>query len=157
MRLVNKLFSVLAVFIYWTAIALADSNGTIFNWQPFVVKDYLELNKPLKNIMPENLFAMDEKWGQFADVEEFLHSDLMMINNSPKAATKKSALSKIKISVSQVHTFMMPSDDNYSKGKDQNLSQAARILPSLLRSPSQEATLETLKVIEPRLNLGIEF
>lgn len=157
MRLVNKLFSVIAIFISSAGIALAGSNGTVFNWQPFVVKNYLELNQPLKNILPKNLFASDEKWGQFADIEEFLHSDLMMIDDSPKVATKKSALSKIKISVSQVNSFMMPSDENYSTGKDRNLSQAARILPSLLRSPSQEMTLETLKLIEPRVNLGIEF
>jgi hypothetical protein len=157
MRLVNKLFSVIGIFVSCAGIAFADSNGTVFNWQPFVVKDYLELNQPLKNTLPKNLFASEEKWGQFADIEEFLHSDLMMIDDSPKAATKKSAFSKIKISVSQVNSFMMPGDENYSTGKDRNLSQAARILPSLLRSPSQEMTLETLKLIEPRVNFGIEF
>jgi len=157
MRLVNKLFSVIAIFISWAGIALADSNGIVFNWQPFVVKDYVELSQPLKNILPKNLFAPEEKWGQIADIEEFLHSDLMMINNSQKATTKKSALSKIKISVSQVNSFMLPSDENYSSGKDPNLSQAVRTLPSLLRNPSQETTLETLKLIEPRVNLGFEF
>ena len=156
MRLVKKLLIVIAIFISWTGIVLADSNGIVINWQPFIVKEYLELNQPMKNILPKNLFAIEEKWGQFADIEEFLHSDLM-INNSPKATTKKSALSKIKLSVSQYNSFMMPGDENYVSGKDGMLSQAARILPSLFRNPSQEMTLETIKLIEPQVNLGFEF
>jgi len=157
MRLINELLCVIAIFISWASIVLADSNGIVINWQPFIVKDSLELSQPLKNTLPKNLFAPEEKWRQFDDIEEFLHSDLTMINNSQKVTTKKSALSKIKISVSQVNSFMMPSDEIYSSGKDGKLSQAARTLPSLLRNPSQETTLETLKLIEPQVNFGFEF
>jgi hypothetical protein len=157
MRLVNKWLIVITIFVSWTGIVLADSNGIIINWRPFIVKDYLELNQPMKNILPKNLFAIEEKWRQFDDIEEFLHSDLLMINNSPKATAKKSMLSKIKISVSQVNSFMLPGNENISSGKDGVLSQTARMLPSLFQNPSKEMTLETLKLIEPQVNLGFEF
>jgi hypothetical protein len=156
MQLVNKFFSVMAIVISLADIVLADSNGLIINWQPFIAKDSLELSQPSKNTLPQNLFASEE-WRQFTNIEEFLPSDSLMINNSPKATAKKSALSKIKVSVSQVNSFMMPSEENYSSSRDRNLSQAAKILPSLLRNPSQERTLETLKLIEPQVNFGFEF
>ena len=161
MRLFNKFFSVIAVFGFFISvegIVFADSNGIMFNWQPFIVNDYQGLNHPLKNILPKNyLFASEEMWGQYGDGEELLHIDLKMINNSNKEATKNSTLSRIKITFSQVNSFMLPGDEIYSRGKDGKLSAATRILPSLLRNPSQEMTLETLKLIEPQVNFGFEF
>ena len=157
MRLFNKLFSVIAVFISLAGIAFADSAGIVFDWQPFIVNDYLKLNHPSENILPKKLFVPEEILGKFDDLDELLHSDLKTINNSPDVTTKKSALSKIKVTFSPGTSFMLPPDEIYSRDKDGKLSRAASILPSLLRSPSQETAVETLKLIEPQVNLGFEF
>ena len=157
MRLFNKLLSVMAVSIYLAGIALADSAGIVFDWQPFIVNDYMELNQPSKNIVTKNLFTSEKIWEQYDDIEELLHTDLKMMDNAPKVTTKKSALSKIKITVSPVNYFMMPGDENYSSGKDGKISQAARTLPSFFRNPSQGTAVETLKLIEPQVNFGFEF
>lgn len=162
MRLFNKLFILIVALTFFnvlTGIILAESNGIVFNWHPFIVNDYLKLNHSQKNFLPETLFSSEEIRGQFESTEELLHNDLdlNMIDNAQKVATKKSLLSKIKITVSPVNSFMMPSDENYSRGKDGNLSRASSILPSLLRKSSQEMMLETLKLIEPQINFGLEF
>ncbi len=157
MRLFNKSIIVFAVFISLPGIAFADYPGLVFDWQPFVVKNHLEFNQPWNNISPENLYSYKEIWGQFDDIAELLHGDARTINDSSEVNTKRSVLSNIKVTFSPVNTFMLPGDEMSSRSKDGKLSTATRTLPSLLRNPSQEMTLETLKLIEPQINLGFEF
>ncbi|MGV8059558.1 MAG: hypothetical protein AB2L12_16285 [Smithellaceae bacterium] len=157
MRSVNKLLTVTAVFISLTGMAFADSTGIVFDWQPFVINNYLDLNYSRKNTLPKDLFTSGEIWKQFYNVEELLNGDLKTINNSFDVTAKKSPTSKIKITFSSVNSFMVPGDEMYSRGKDGKLIQATRILPSLVRNPSQETAVETLKLIEPQINFGFEF
>jgi hypothetical protein len=156
-RLFNKLVGLFAVFISLAGIALADSTGIVFNWHPFIVNNYLEFNHSLKNILPKNLSTSKEIWRQFDDTDELLYSDWKTIDIVPDVTAKKSALNNIKVTFSPVNSFMLPGDEIYSKTKEGKLSQASRSLPSLLRNPSQEMAVETLKLFEPQVNLGFEF
>jgi hypothetical protein len=157
MRFFNKLFSVIVIFISLSGIAFADSTGIVFDWQPFIVYDYLKLNHPMENILPKKLLVSEIILGKFNNVEELLPSDLKTINNSSDVTAKKSAFDKIKVTFSAGNSFMLPPDEIYLRGKEGKLSRAASILPSLLRDPSQETAVETLKLIEPQVNLGFEF
>lgn len=160
MRLFNKLFSTITVLILFISLAdivLADSTGLVFNWQPFIVHDYLKLGHHSGNIFPKNSFVYEEQERQFDDSEELLHSNLKTINNSPDVRTKKSSLFKIMVTLSPGNSFMLPGDEMYSRGKDGKLSQAAKTLPSFFQNPSQDTVVETLKLIEPQVNLGFEF
>lgn len=160
MRLFNKLFSVIAVFIFFISLAgivLADSSGIVFNWQPFFVNDYLKLDHHPRNVLPKNSFVPEELEQQYDDIEELLHNDWKAIINSHDVMTKKSALIKIKITFSPYNSFMLPVDNNYSRDKDGKLTQATKTLPSFFRNPSQDTAEETLKLIEPQVNFGFEF
>jgi hypothetical protein len=157
MRLFNKLFSVIAILIFLTGVAFADSAGIVFDWQPFIVNNCLDLNRPLKNTLPENYFIRENIIWKFNDIEYLLSGDSKIVNNYPAVAVKRSARSKIKVTISAGNSFLLPGDEIYSNNKEGKLSRAADILPSLLRNPSQETAVETLKLIEPRINLGFEF
>jgi hypothetical protein len=159
MRPTNKL-SLITIFIFLVSSAgfvFADSTGMIFNWHPFIINEYLTLDHHWKNNFSSNLYISEEMLDQFEEIDELLHIDWKVMNNTQETMTKKSIPSKIKITISQVNSFMMPGDDAYLRGRDGKLSRATRILPSLLRNPSQETALETLKLIEPQINLGFEF
>jgi hypothetical protein len=157
MRLMKRLFCVIAVIIALAGIVFADSNGIVFNWQPFIVNDYLALNQPWGNMPLKEKTIYQEMFRQFNDIDELLQSDLKIINNISEVTTKKSVLNNIKITFSSGNSFMMPSDEIYLRGKDGKLSQASKTLPSFFRNPSQEMAVETLKIIEPQVNLGFEF
>ncbi|PKN76602.1 MAG: hypothetical protein CVU52_04010 [Deltaproteobacteria bacterium HGW-Deltaproteobacteria-10] len=157
MRLTNKLIIIPVVFISWAGMAYADDPGLLFDWQPFVVKSYLELKQPWNNNFPENLSAYKEMREQYDYIDNLFQSDVKTINDSPDLNIKKSPLSNIKVTFSAVNSFMLPADEISSRGKDGKLSTATRTLPSLFRNPSPEITLETIKLIEPQINLGFEF
>ncbi len=157
MRLFHKMFIVFAVFISLAGIAFADYTGLLFDWRPFVAKNYLELNQLGNNMLPGNLSAYQEIRGQFHGIAELLHGDAKTINDSSEVNNKKSVLSNIKVTFSPVNTFLLPSDESYLRGKDGKLSQASRTVPYFFRNPSQETAVETLKLIEPQINLGFEF
>lgn len=155
MQLLFKLLNIIAVFIFLTGFAFADSTGIVFDWQPFVVNDSLRLDHPSGNIIPKKPLFPKEVPGKFNTTEEFLHSDLKTINNSSDSTAKKSALRKIKVTFST--GFMLPGDEIHLRDKDEKLSRTANILSSILRNPSQETAVETLKLIEPQVNFGFEF
>lgn len=155
MRFFVKLFNIIAVFIFLTGFTFADSTGIIFDWRPFVVDDSLKLNHPSGNILPKKSLISEEIRGKFDVMEEFLYSDLKTIKNSSDSTPKKSALSKIKVAFST--GFMLPGDEIHLRGNDEKLSRTANILSSILRNPSQETAVETLKLIEPQVNFGFEF
>jgi hypothetical protein len=157
MGLFNKLFSVIAVFISLPGFALADSTGITFNWQPFVVNDYLKLNSSSGNDLLKNTFLYEKIRGRYEDKRELWAIDLTPINNSPAVNVKKSILDNIKITFSPVDSFMMPGDEMYSRGKDGKLSRITKTLPSFFQNPSQGTTVEMLKLIEPQVNFGFEF
>jgi hypothetical protein len=160
MRLINKFIILITVVISIISLAFdvySDSNDLVFEWQPFIVNDDLELNRPAKNVLPKNLFVFEKILGQSDYIEDLLHTDLMIKNDSLKENTKKSAFSKIKVTVSSGNSFMMPGDENYSRSGDGKLSQVTKTLPSFFQNPSQEKALETLKLIEPQVNFGFEF
>ncbi len=156
-RWLIKLISAFTIFICLAGIAFADYPGLVFDWQPFVVKNHLELNQPWDNIMPENLSAYKGIRGQFDYIDDLSPSDLKTISYPSEVNIKKSALSNIKVTFSPVDSFMLPGDEISSRGKDGKLFRVTRTLPSLFRNPSQEMTLETIKLIEPQINLGFEF
>jgi len=83
--------------------------------------------------------------------------DSQTVKDSSGEAITDSLLDKIKISFSSVNSFMLPYDEVYRKDDEGKLSRATRTLPSLIRSPSQDSAVETLKLIEPQINLGFEF
>ncbi len=157
MRLLNKLIIIPVLLISWAGMAYADDSGLLFDWQPFVVKNNRELKQPWNNAFPDNLSAYKEMRQQYDYIDELFHSDVKTTNYSPDLNIKKSPLSNIKIIFSTVNSFMLPVDEISARGKDGKLSAAARTFPSLFRNPSQEITLETIKLIEPQINLGFEF
>lgn len=158
MRLFNKLFCLIIAFISLSGIAFADPIGLVFDWQPFIiVNDCRDVNHPVKRILPENSFNYREISKKINNSNEFLPNDLKIISNSPVTMAGKSALRKIKVSFSTLSSFMLPYDEIHSRGYDGKLSRAVSILPSLLLNPSQEVAIETLKLIEPQVNLGFEF
>jgi len=157
MRLFIKLFNVIIVLICLTGNSFADSDGIIFNWEPFIADDYLQLNHPSKKILPPQILVPKEIFRKSDDGEKLLISDLKTVKYSSSETTKDSVLDKIKITFSSVNSFMLPYDEIYRKDNGGKIPRAARTLPSLMRSPSQESAVETLKLIEPQINLGIEF
>lgn len=157
MKLFVKLFSALAAVIFLAGAVFAENSGMVFDWTPFVVDDYLKQNgKPQKKLLPK-VFLPIEIPDLSGFVEEPLTSDLKTLNDSPKVSDQKSVSSRIEITFSQVHSFMLPMDEIYYRDKEGKFSQATRLLPSLLKDPSQNKALETLKLIEPQLNLRFEF
>jgi hypothetical protein len=157
MRLFKKLLNGVFLYLFLTGIALADAGGIVLDWQPFVVDDYLKLHQPPENILPKNLFVDEAILLKFNNIDELLQSDAKTVNNSPNGTARWSALSKIKVTFSPGSSFMMPSDEMYLRGKDGKLTQATRTISTFLRTPSQDMAVETLKIIEPQVNLGFEF
>jgi len=157
MQLLIRLSVISGVFILFSGVVFADPPRIAFDWQPFTVNHYFELNHENKTILPKEIFYSKEIWGQYDGIEELKGINLTSTNNHNKQIVGKSMLGKIKITVSQVSSFMLSDDEIYSKGKNDSLSRAGRILPSLLQNPSSETALETLKLIQPQINLGFEF
>jgi hypothetical protein len=157
MRSFNKLFNVIAFFICMTGISFAESIGIVFEWEPFIVNDYLQLSNSLKRIPPKKIIIPKEILGKVNNIEELLHVDLETINNSPGVTTKKHAPIEIKVMFSFGNSFLLPYDEISSRGKDGKLSRATDILPSLVRDPSKDTAVETIKLIEPQFNMGFEF
>ena len=161
MRSFNKLFSITSVSLFLTGtVAFADSSGIVFDWEPFVVNNYLQSGytaikiPPKKSLFPKEILR---KTDDIDDIEESLVSDFRMVKDFSLETSKQSVLDKIKITFSTANSFMLPYDEIYSKDKEGKFPRAAHTLPSLVRSPSQETAVETLKLIEPQINLGIEF
>ncbi|MEN6332040.1 MAG: hypothetical protein ABFD57_08640 [Smithella sp.] len=157
MRLFIKLFNVIIVLICLTGNSFADSDGIIFNWEPFIADDYLQLSHPSKKIIPPKILIPKEIFRKTNDAEKMLISDSKAVKDSFSEMTKDSVIDRIKITFSSVNSFMLPYDEIYQKDNGGKIPRAARTLPSLMRSPSQESAVETIKLIEPQINLGIEF
>ena len=157
MRLFIKVFNVIIVLICLTGSSFADSDGIIFDWEPFVADDYLQLRSPVKKIILKKTLVPKEIFRKTDDIEKLLISDSTTTKDISSETTKDSVLDKIKITFSSVDSFMLPYDEIYRKDNGGKLPRAARTLPSLIRSPSQESAVETLKLIEPQINLGFEF
>lgn len=126
-------------------------------WEPFTISADLALTHPSYNFLPGKVFAARKIPDLFDINEDLLRKDLLPESNMPKGNIAKSTFSKIRIRVSQVNSFMMPDNEDYSSGKDKNASRMAGVLSSFLHNPSQEKVFETLKFIEPSVNLGVEF
>ncbi|MEN6373556.1 MAG: hypothetical protein ABFD75_02090 [Smithella sp.] len=158
MRSFKMLLSIIGIFLCLTGTAaFADSSGIVFDWEPFVAIDYMQLDHPAKKILPKKSLVPKEIFRKTDDIEELLLSDFRTTNDSSIDTTKQSVLDKIKITFSSVNSFMLPYDEIYPKDKEGKFSRATQALPSLVRSPSQGTAVETLKLIEPQINLGIEF
>lgn len=158
MRSFNMLFSIIGIFLSMTgATAFADSSSIVFDWEPFVINDYLQKDHPAIKIPPKKSLVPKEILRKTDDMEELLLSDFRTTNNSSMKTAKQSVLDKIKITFSSVNSFMLPYDEIYPKDKEGKFSRATHALPSLVRSPSQDTAVETLKLMEPQINLGIEF
>ena len=157
MRLFIKVFNVIIVLICLTGSSFADSDGIIFDWERFVADDYLQLRSPVKKIILKKTLLPKEIFRKTDDIEKLLISGSTTTKDISSETTKDSVLDKIKITFSSVDSFMLPYDEIYRKDNGGKLPRAARTLPSLIRSPSQESAVETLKLIEPQINLGFEF
>jgi len=157
MRLFIKVFNVIIVLICLTGSSFADSDGIIFDWERFVADDYLQLRSPVKKIILKKTLVPKEIFRKTDDIEKLLISGSTTTKDISSETTKDSVLDKIKITFSSVDSFMLPYDEIYRKDNGGKLPRAARTLPSLIRSPSQESAVETLKLIEPQINLGFEF
>jgi len=157
MRSFIKLFNAGLVFFCLSGNLFADSDGIIFDWEPFAADEYLQLSHPVKKNIPKKVLMPKEIFRKTDDVEKLMIIDSQTVKDSSGEAIADSLLGKIKISFSSVNSFMLPYDEDYRKDNEGKLSRAARTLPSLIRSPSQESAVETLKLIEPQINLGFEF
>ena len=157
MRLFIKVLNVIIVLICLTGSSFADSDGIIFDWERFVADDYLQLRSPVKKIILKKTLVPKEIFRKTDDIEKLLISGSTTTKDISSETTKDSVLDKIKITFSSVDSFMLPYDEIYRKDNGGKLPRAARTLPSLIRSPSQESAVETLKLIEPQINLGFEF
>ena len=157
MRLFVKLLNVIIVLIFFTGSSLADSDGIVFDWELFVADDYLQLRSPAEKIILKKTLVPKEIFRKTDDIEKLLISGSTTTKDISSETTKDSVLDKIKITFSSVDSFMLPYDEIYRKDNGGKLPRAARTLPSLIRSPSQESAVETLKLIEPQINLGFEF
>ncbi len=150
---VNRLFCLIIVFIILLPeIAFADSNGIVFDWQPFVVKDFRNIHNHNKKILEYSKIYREISKNLISD-DLLLNNNLRLIDSSHDATADKSVLSKIKVSFSTISSFMLPYDEMQSRRYDGKFSRAA----SLLQNPSHDMATETLKLIEPQVNLGLEF
>lgn len=153
----NKLFCLIfALIIAVAEIALADSDSIFFDWKPFVANNAGDVNSNKKNLLKSSIYYREIS-KKFNYQEELFSNNFKFSNNSPGKSSGKSILSKIKVSFSTISSFMLPYDEIHTRGYEGRLSRAAGALPSLLTNPSQEITIETLKLIEPQVNLGFEF
>jgi len=157
MRSSIKLFNAGLVLFCLSGNLFADSEGVIFDWEPFAADEYLQLSHPVKKNIPQKVLMPKEIFRKTDDVEKLMIIDSQTVKDSSGEAIAGSLPGKIKISFSSVNSFMLPYDEVYRKDNEGKLSRAARTLPSLIRSPSQESAAETLKLIEPQINLGFEF
>jgi hypothetical protein len=158
MLLLKKLFIIISILMFncWATVVPVYSAGIVFNWQPFVVNVNLKSDRFSPNTFLKKLSISREILGHF-DEDYYLLRDETVNNESSKTAAQKSTLSKIKVSVSQVNSFMISPDETSSRSKDVNISEIARTVPSLFKNPSQETAVQTLKLIQPQVNLGFEF
>ena len=154
----NKLLGLTAIFIlvFLTVAAPVKSAGLAYNWQLFVADKDLELIDLASGILPKKAPISKELLGQ-SDIEYLLYGNWEIKNYITTTKAKKSAFSKIKVTISSINSFLIQDDETYHRGKDEKISQLVRTLPSLLQSPSPDKALETLKLIEPRVNVGFEF
>jgi hypothetical protein len=160
MQLFQRLISIITVstIILGAGIISAEAFGIIYKWQPFVFNADLKLDRPSKALLPKRLSVAKELLGQFDDNKDPWHKDLIMMNNNIyNKTTNKSLSGKIRITVSRTNSFMISQDDQYPRGKGGNVSEFTGTLPAFFQNPSQEAALKTLKLIEPRVNLELEF
>ena len=157
MRLATKLLSVITVFLSLTGIALADAGGILFEWQPFLVSDNLKLGQPLNDFLPKDLFIYEAMYVKINEIDELWQNDKKTATDSPDGTTKKSVLSKVRVTFSPGNSFMLPNDEIYLRGKEGKLTKASRTISSFLRTPSQDMAVETFKLFEPQVNLGFEF
>ncbi|PKN67713.1 MAG: hypothetical protein CVU54_16120 [Deltaproteobacteria bacterium HGW-Deltaproteobacteria-12] len=157
MRLVTKFLSVITVFLSLTGIARTDAGGILFDWQPFVVNDNLKLGQPRNDFLPKDLFVSEAMLAEINGINGLLQNNGKTATDSPDGTTKKSALSKIKVTFSPGNSFMLPNDEIYLRGKEGKFTQASRTISSFLRTPSQDMAVETFKLFEPQINLGFEF
>jgi hypothetical protein len=158
MRIFCPLFILLfAVFIGAQGIALAESAGWAVDWKPFVALEYLKSPGASLTIMPRNLFLYREIWEQADELEELPGRESAPTGDPAAAKTKKTVLDRIKITVSPHSSFLLPYDEVYGGSGQNRLFQASRIIPSLLRNPSTETAVETIRLIEPQINFGFEF
>jgi hypothetical protein len=144
------------LFLFRATIGPVYSAGLVSDWKPFVIHKNFETDSFPRNILPKKILIPREA-SNLNDIEYLSLENSSTGKDSPKAEARKSALSKIKVSVSQVNSFMISPDDSSSKGKDEMISKLAKTLPSLFQNPSQETAIQTLKLIEPQVNLGFEF
>ncbi|MEN6621942.1 MAG: hypothetical protein ABFD50_10370 [Smithella sp.] len=157
MQFFNKLrLLIIVFFISFSGISFTYADGIVFDWQPFKANDFQDLNHS-KKILSSNSLIIREISRKINNYNEFLPNNSELKNNYPETLSGKSALSKIKVSFSTVSSFMLPYDEIHARGYEEKISRAASALPSFLRNPSQEMAIETLKLIEPQVNLGFEF
>lgn len=147
---------IIAFIISLSGISFAYADGIMCDWQPFKANDFRDINHS-KKILSKNSFILSGISKKNNNIDDFLPNNFNLINNFPETKAGKSTLSKIKVSFSTVSSFMLPYDEIHARGYEGRFSRAAGALPSLLLSPSQEMAIETLKLIEPQVNLGFEF
>lgn len=157
MPLLNKLFLIIIFIVFSPGAIAVGASGLVFDWLPFTTKDYFYISQQEKSDMSGNIYSSRQLWQQYAEGEELKTIDSSLNSEQNKQKIEKSMFSRIKITVSQINSFMLSEDERYSQRKNGNLLQAAGILPSLLKNPSSETALETLKLLQPQINLGFEF
>jgi hypothetical protein len=159
MLLMQKLFIMFAILIFncWVTVVPVGSAGIVFDWQPFVVNANLVSDGLSPDIFLNKLSVSREMLDHFDDVYYLLRDDTTVDNESSKAAVQKSTRSRIKVGVSQVNSFMLSSDEKGPPGKDGKPSETTNTVTSFFKNPSQETAVQTIKLIQPQLNLGFEF
>jgi hypothetical protein len=157
MGILNKNYLSIFGFLlisFFVSANIAVAEGTWFNWEPFVAKTELELNSPASMIFVKNLSVKDLM--EINDSSDHL-LDFSKNEDLPNKEKNKSIWSRMKVTVSQTQSFMMANDDSLTPGDKDKLSRVMKALPSLMSDPTPDAAINTLKMIEPRVNLFVEF
>lgn len=159
MLLFNKLFIIITILIlnFWATVVPVDSAGIVFDWQPFTAEIKEEKARFSPDIILKKSPISKEIRDQFNDVYYLLPDDSVVDNGSSKRSAQKSALDRIKVSFTQVNSFMLSPDETSLPGKETKLSDITRTASSFFKNPSQETAVQTLKLIQPQVNLGFDF
>ena len=153
----KKFFICIFLLVFFALpVGPVQADGLVCEWEPFAVKSDPTTGVSSQGILKSVSFSR-EMWRRFSNNDYLAPEETKVDKSYPLRARQQSGLSKIKISLSQVNTFLLSPDEDGPPGRSVKFSDIAGIVPSLFKNPSQETAIQTLKLIQPQVNLGFEF
>lgn len=159
MKPVRKITGLSIIMIYClSAAALANADGFIFNWEPFVVLSDLAPGNQDKNVLIKKLPVADISTSIREDSRDRFSLPADQSAFSASKSEKKSVLEKIKIDFHPKNTFMTDRPEMYIHSDDEQTTKFIDAMTSLIYNDSKIKSLETIgKIIEPQINFYFEF